>query len=105
MRQFSFLSDKKKVEVFCQKNNLSYLGLFGSTARGDNRPDSDIDLLYEFDSPKSLFQLMNIKDEFEDLIGQPVDLVSKRYIKPLVRPYIERDLITIYEKRPTYISE
>jgi len=50
--------------------------LFGSVARGDEQPDSDIDLLVEFEPGSSLFDLMHLQDEFEELLGRRVDVVS-----------------------------
>jgi hypothetical protein len=50
--------------------------LFGSVARGDERPDSDIELLVEFEPGSSLFDLMHLQDEMEELLGRPVDVVS-----------------------------
>ena len=50
--------------------------LFGSVARGDDGPDSDIDLLVEFDRDSSLFDVMRMTKELEELLGHPVDVVS-----------------------------
>lgn len=90
--------NREIIRNICQDNQIKYLGLFGSYARGDNRPDSDIDLLIEFGDRKSLFDLMRVKKEFEDKLDKEVDLVLKNNIKPLVKPYIEQDLMTLYEK-------
>jgi len=85
------------VRKICLKNQINYLGLFGSYARGDNQPDSDVDLLVEFGATKSLFDLMRVKKEFETTLHKDVDLVLRKNIKPLIKPYIERDLVTLYE--------
>jgi predicted nucleotidyltransferase len=55
--------------------------LFGSVARGDDRPDSDIDLLVDFDQDSSLFDLMRMTRELEELLGHPVDVVSTAGLK------------------------
>ena len=55
--------------------------LFGSVARGDDRPDSDIDLLVDFDRDSSLFDLMRMTRELEELLGHPVDVVSAGGLK------------------------
>jgi len=83
----------------CTKHDISYLGLFGSYARGEQREDSDIDLLVDFDARKTLFGVMRAKIDFEDLLGREVDVAIRKNLKPLIRPYIEQDLVTLYEKR------
>lgn len=55
--------------------------LFGSVARGDDGPDSDIDLLIDFDQNSSLFDLMRMTRELEELLGHPVDVVSTAGLK------------------------
>jgi predicted nucleotidyltransferase len=52
------------------------VALFGSVARGDDTPDSDIDFLVEFDKGSSLFDLMDLQEALENLLGVPVDVVS-----------------------------
>jgi predicted nucleotidyltransferase len=55
--------------------------LFGSAARGDDRPDSDVDLLVDFDIDSSLFDLIRLVRELEELLGRPVDVVSTGGLK------------------------
>jgi uncharacterized protein len=55
--------------------------LFGSAARGDDRPDSDVDLLVDFDRESSLFDLIRLTRELEELLGRPVDVVSTGGLK------------------------
>lgn len=50
--------------------------VFGSVARGDARPDSDVDLLVEFENGSSLFDLLDLTDELRALLGVEVDVVS-----------------------------
>lgn len=50
--------------------------VFGSVARGEDGPDSDLDLLVDFADGTSLFDLVHLGDELEDLLGVPVDIVS-----------------------------
>ena len=89
----------KNNEKFLETQNLSYLGLFGSYSRGEQGPQSDVDLLYEFNQPKSFFQLADLKNALEGLLGKQVDLVSKRHLKKNLHAYVYQDLITIYEKK------
>jgi hypothetical protein len=52
------------------------VAVFGSVARGEDRPDSDIDFLVEFEPGTSLFDLMRLEDELRALLGRSVDVVS-----------------------------
>jgi len=72
----------------CQKYEVRVLKLFGSSARGEDRPDSDIDLLVEFEGDKSLF----------DLIGRDVDLLTEPSISPYLRDRILASTSVIYER-------
>lgn len=89
---------KTKLAQFCQEAGITYLGLFGSQARGEARENSDVDLLVDYKQPKSLFELGGLIAELEDMLGKEVDLVKRHNIKPLLRPYIDKDVITLYEK-------
>lgn len=55
--------------------------LFGSLARGEDRPGSDVDLLVDFDPGSSLFDLIRLRRELEELLGVPVDVVSAGGLK------------------------
>jgi predicted nucleotidyltransferase len=57
--------------------------LFGSKARGENRPDSDIDILVELDERVDIFQFADMKIQLESLLEQEVDLVSTGGLSPL----------------------
>ena len=62
--------------------------VFGSQERGTARPDSDIDLLVEFDRPVSLFEFARLRGHLQDLLGRPVDLCHARGAEAAVaRPH------------------
>ena len=67
------------------------LGLFGSIARGDASPGSDVDILVEFDAP-SFDHYMDLKFYLEERLGRPVDLVLKGSLKPALRERILREV-------------
>lgn len=71
------------------------IGLFGSAARDELRPDSDIDLLVEFDAPPTFNRYFGLKDWLEHAFAREVDLVTPGGLKPRVRPQVERDLIRV----------
>ena len=71
------------------------LALFGSVARGKARPDSDVDIVVEFEGPGTFDQYMKLKVFLEALIGRPVDLLTRKGIRPELAPYIERELLHV----------
>lgn len=70
------------------------LAIFGSYARGDQRPDSDVDILVDID-PSVDLEFVTLATQIEQLLGLPVELVSLRAIKPNKLEYIEQDLIYV----------
>lgn len=71
------------------------LSLFGSHARDTARPDSDVDLLVEFEGAPTFRGYMGLIEYLEHLLGRPVDLATSRSLKPRVRPYVEQELIDV----------
>ncbi len=71
------------------------LALFGSVARGEDRPGSDIDLLVEFEKPATFDRYMELKFFLEELLGRRVDLVTPRALKPRLRHQVEREAIHV----------
>ena len=71
------------------------LSLFGSHARDTAGPESDVDLLVEFDDRMTFRSYVGLIDYLEALLGRHVDLATPDALKPRVRPYIERDLIRV----------
>lgn len=74
------------------------LSLFGSTVRGDRRPDSDIDLLAAFDRTRriSLLDVVGIEIHLSELLGQPVDLIEEGTLKPRVRRTVEAEAVRAF---------
>jgi uncharacterized protein len=72
---------------------VSGLRVFGSVARGEDRPDSDVDLLAELPPGMSLFGLARLQAELEAIVGNRVDLVPTADLKPEVRERAGRDLV------------
>ena len=74
------------------------LSLFGSTARGDRRPDSDVDLLAAFDRTRriSLLDVAGIEIQLSELLGQPVDLIEEGTLKPRVRRTVEAEAVRAF---------
>ena len=74
------------------------IGIFGSRARGDHHPNSDLDVLISLREHIGLLRLVQIEQELSDLLGLRVDLVTEGAVKnPLLKAYIQQDLIPIFE--------
>jgi hypothetical protein len=69
------------------------LALFGSTARGEARADSDVDLLIDFARPVGLFGFLEVKSYLEHLLGRPVDLVTAGALRPEYRDTVLREAV------------
>jgi len=71
------------------------IALFGSTARGQARPDSDIDVLVAFDGPATSKRYFGVQFYLEDLLGCAVDLVTDKALRPELRPFVEREALHV----------
>ncbi len=81
-------------EELFRRYPIRRLGVFGSFARGDAHPDSDIDILVEFSEPVG-FEIVDLAMELEALLGHKVDLVSRQGVRDRLLPYVERDLVYV----------
>ena len=79
-----------------QPYNPKRIGLFGSVARNEETEKSDIDILYTFNTPVSLFGLVDMQMALENNLKKGVDLVSENAIHPLLKEGILSDLKIIY---------
>ena len=70
---------------------IKSLAIFGSVARGEARPDSDVDFLVEFNGPTTFDQYMGLKLFLEDLLGRPVDLVTRKGVRPELALYVDQE--------------
>ena len=82
-------------EAALRARGVSHAALFGSRARGDNRPDSDIDILVEFDPDArvTIFDYVAIKEYIADLFEQPVDVINREALKPHLKQSSLQDAI------------
>ena len=91
------ISDSELAAI-CKRYQVRELSLFGSAARGEMRPDSDIDLLVDFEpeAPIGLLELSAMSREFSTLLGRRADIAIKRALKPRVRPEVLADARILY---------
>ncbi|MFY9640998.1 MAG: nucleotidyltransferase domain-containing protein [Rhodomicrobium sp.] len=82
-------------EAVLREHGITHAALFGSRARGDNRPDSDIDILIDTqpDAVHTVYDYAGIKLLIEDLFPLPADVINRAYLKPSIRPVAEEHLI------------
>ena len=76
------LKDNK--DALKEQFGVSQLGLFGSFVRGEQNPESDLDILVDFEEPVDLFEFMDLNDQLEKLTGMKVDLVTRGALKPYI---------------------
>jgi predicted nucleotidyltransferase len=71
---------------FCQRHHIRRLAIFGSVLRDDFRPDSDVDVLVEFEPGRVPgLAFFGMQDELSELLGRRVDLNTRRFLSPLFR--------------------
>lgn len=78
-----------------KKYPLESIELFGSVARNESIPNSDVDILVEFTETVSLLKISSLINYLEDLLGNKVDVGEKDCLREAFRPYVEEDLIKI----------
>jgi len=87
-----------EIAVICRRYHVKELAIFGSAARNEMRPDSDIDLLVEFlpEARVDLLQHLAAERELSELLGRKVDLVSRRALRSALREEVLSQALPIY---------
>jgi uncharacterized protein len=99
-RYFALL--RERLPELRQRYGVTYLGVFGSYVRNEQEPDSDLDVLFEYDYPHmTLFTYVGIENELSDYLGVKVDLVHKKGLKPAIGRYILREVVEVCEANAT----
>ena len=95
MDRQQILARLRENETALRARGVSHAAVFGSRARGDDRPDSDIDIMIEVDpaAPIGVYEYVALKDYIAELFDGPVDVVSRDGLKPYVRPAATADAI------------
>jgi len=90
----------EKISEYFKTQPVLKAWLFGSFARGEETPESDIDILVKFDrtSPIGLFAYVRMHRELEERLGRKVDLVEEGTLRPAAQTTANRDLKVIYER-------
>ncbi|MFN8450456.1 MAG: nucleotidyltransferase family protein [Anaerolineae bacterium] len=90
----------EEIAQFCERHHIRRLSLFGSVLRDDFRPDSDIDVLVEFeaDAKVSLFDMGGMQIELTELMGREVDFKTAGFLSRYFRQKVIESAETIYER-------
>jgi predicted nucleotidyltransferase len=90
--------DQEKIRAFCERHHIRKLSFFGSVLRDDFTPDSDVDVLVEFEEGTTigLFGLTRIEREFSELLGRTVDLHTAGSLSKYFRDEVLREAEGIY---------
>ena len=89
---------KDQIGSFCRRHRIRQLSIFGSVLRDSFGPDSDVDVLVEFepDAEVGFIALGRMQRELADLLGRPVDLVPREGLKPLIREAVLSSAEVVY---------
>ena len=90
--------DTNKLAALCARLGIRRLSVFGSVARGEERPESDIDLLAEFSERVTLLDLVRAERELADELGRRVDLLTPAALSPHLRDRIQSEARVLYER-------
>jgi hypothetical protein len=90
------IREKREVIVrVAEKHGATQVRLIGSFARGEARPDSDLDLLVTWAEATSLFDHAALTSELESLLGRKVDIASDGWVKPQIQESVYRDAVAL----------
>lgn len=89
-----------EIRAFCERNHIRRLALFGSVLREDFGPESDVDVLVEFNeqASASLLALGRMQVELSELLGRKVDFKTAGFLSRYFREQVVRDAVTVYQR-------
>jgi hypothetical protein len=88
-----------QIKQFCRKHHIRKLAFFGSVVRADFGPDSDIDVLVEFEPGKTPgYDYFLIADELSRMLGRPVDLQTRKFLSPAILDSVLSEAVSVYEQ-------
>lgn len=85
----------KKLARLLKARGASRVAVFGSYARGEERPGSDLDIIVDFSEQKSLMDIIGIEQELSDKLGLKVDLLTEKAISPYLIDRVRKEMVVI----------
>jgi predicted nucleotidyltransferase len=98
MKQDNLIEVLRAYDAALRETGATALFVFGSRARGSERPDSDLDLFIDYDPTAkipNMFRLMQIEEKISEALGIPVTITTRNALHPLMRESIERDAVRV----------
>lgn len=90
--------DRERLAELCRRHGITRLALFGSAARGELSPESDLDVLVEFVAGRRVgLRFITVQDELQELLGREVDLNTRGFLSPHFRDKVEAEAVPLYE--------
>lgn len=88
---------RDKIITILKKHGAKKISIFGSYVRGEATPESDLDIIVEFEQPMGLIKFVGIEFELSDSLGIKVDLLTEKSISPYLIDIIRKEATVIYE--------
>ena len=88
-------SQREAILAIARRYGVRRVRLFGSVVRGEDRPDSDLDVLVDFEDGRSLLDLVGFGQDLEELFGRKVDVISARGISPYIEDRVLREAVPL----------
>ena len=89
--------DQDRLAECCRRHAIVRLRMFGSAARGEERPDSDVDLIADFGSGIGYFELIRAEDDLAEFFGRPVDLLTEPGISRFMSDSILGSAVVVFD--------
>ena len=86
---------KKNIADISQKHGVIKVSIFGSYARGEQKSESDIDILVEFESGRTLFDLIRLERELREQLGVDIDVVTPKSLHPKLRESVLKEMVPV----------
>lgn len=97
MQHDEVITKLKQHEAELRRLGVEHLYLFGSTARGEAREDSDVDLFFDYERGKlGLFELMDVKEETTRILGRKADIMTRDSLHKVLRSRIEASALQVF---------
>jgi hypothetical protein len=94
-RRATLQARRRRLLELARRRGVGNVRVFGSAARGDDRPGSDVDLLVELEPGRTLLDLVGFRREASEILGAPVDVVTPDVLKPRIRDKVLAEAVPL----------